>query len=372
MKWGLYSRVAVSLGCVLCAAMFGLGYILLQASVVQFASNQLAQAKLSALTLVDEARPALQKNNHEQLSLKIQHVISDAEPDTQLAYAVAIFPEGRMLGVDVATGSTMTSLEELAPVGRIDLLQIRHTFYQGRPVREVVYPVTETLADSAKHLANIHVGHFEDIGPFSQGKRTSDIILTLVGIWLASMVVIFIALSRSIKPLSVLTQRITTTAFASPRRAFIDELSNRNDEVGVLACAFDALIANLLNSYLELKEREYTVRPLVETDMVIPWELDLNSRRITYVGPQITSILGYSVDEWSQEKFWFNHVYPEDLQMSEDFYRRVASGEEEKEIEYRMLHANGTVVWVRDWVHKSSKNPRSPILQGLCLTSVNA
>ena len=103
---------------------------------------------------------------------------------------------------------------------------------------------------------------------------------------------------------------------------------------------------------------------MVETANVIPWELDLNSRRLTYVGPQITGILGYSVDEWKQEKFWLNHVCPEDLQMSEDFYRRVASGGEEKEIEYRMLHANGTVVWVRDWVHKSSKNPRSPILQG--------
>jgi light-regulated signal transduction histidine kinase (bacteriophytochrome) len=57
-------------------------------------------------------------------------------------------------------------------------------------------------------------------------------------------------------------------------------------------------------------------------------------------------------------------VYPEDLQEAESFYRRVASGGEEKEIEYRMLHANGNVVWVRDWVHKSSENPRSPVLQG--------
>ena len=364
MKWGLYSRVAVSLGSVLFVAMLGLGYVFLQANSAQFSLNQLMQVKLNALALVDESRRALQKNNYGQLNLAIQRVVSDSERQTHLAYALVIDTEGRMVGVDKVADSNATPAEIIVPVGRIDYPQIRRTLYQGRPVREVVYPVIETLADTAKHLANVHVGHFEDVGILSRGNRTQDIILALIGIWLASMLVIFIALSRSIKPLSMLTQRITTTAFDSPRRVISDELRTRNDEVGVLACAFDAMIANLQKSYLELEQRESHYRQLVETANVIPWELDLNSRRITYVGPQITGILGYSADEWSQEKFWLNHVYPEDLQKSEDFYRRVASGGEEKEIEYRMLHANGTVVWVRDWVHKSSKDPRSPILQG--------
>lgn len=364
MKWGLYSRVAVSLGCVLFAAMLGMGYVLLKANAVQFSSNQLAQLKLSALALVDGSRKALVQNNTEQIGPLIEHIISEFEPQTHIAYAAVINSQGRILGVNVATDSTIFSSVMLPPVGPVEALQIRHTSYQGRPVREVVYPVTETLADSVKHLANVHIGHFEDVGLLSQGQRTNDIILTLIGIWLVSMVVILIALGRSIKPLSALTQQITTTAFDSPRRVISDELRHRNDEVGVLACAFDAMLANLQKSYLELEQRESHYRQLVETANVIPWELDLNSRRITYVGPQITSILGYSVDEWKQEKFWSNHVYPEDLQVSEEFYRRIASGGEEKEIEYRMLHADGTVVWVRDWVHKSSKNPRSPVLQG--------
>ena len=250
MKWGLYSRVAVSLGCVLCAAMLGLGYVLLQANAVQFSSNQLTQIKLSALAVVDESRKALQKNNYEQLSLIIKDVISGSDPQTHLAYVVVIDTEGRMVGVDESIDFTAASLAKTAPVGRIDFLQTRHTFYRGRPVREVVYPVIETLAGSVKYLANVHVAHFEDIGPLSQGPRTNDIILTLIGIWLVSMTAIFIALSRSIKPLSVLTQRITTTAFDSPRRVISNELRNRNDEVGVLACAFDAMIANLQKSYL--------------------------------------------------------------------------------------------------------------------------
>jgi len=359
MKWGLYSRVTVSLGSVLFVAMLGLGYVLFKADASQFSSNQLTQVKFIALDLLDDSRKALQQNDHDQLGQRLQQLVSAIEPQMHLAYAVVIDAEGKV----VSTGS-VSDFTAIASVDRIDKLQIRHVEYQNRPVREVAYPVVGALTDPAKHLANIHVGHFEDINLFSQGKRSYEIILSLLGIWLTSMAVILIALSRSIKPLSALTQRITTTSFDSPRRVIGDELRNRNDEVGVLACAFDAMIANLQKSYLELEKRESHYRQLIESANAIPWELDLNSRRITYVGPQITDILGYSVDDWFQEKFWLNHVYPDDLQMAEDFYRRVASDGEEKEIEYRMLHANGNVVWVRDRVHKSNKDPRSPVLQG--------
>lgn len=359
MKWGLYSRVTVSLGSVLCLAMLGLGYVLLQASALQFSSNQLAQIKLAALSLVDDARPALQQGQPDSLRTRLQAVIAQAEPQTHLAYALVIDTQGKVIGTEAAMDHA--AIASLQP---IDALHIRHVSYQGRPVREAVYPIMGMRADSPIHLGNVHVGHFEDISPIFQGRRSNEIMLALIATWLLSMVTIFIVLSRSINPLSALTQRITSTSFDSPHRVIGDELRNRNDEVGVLACAFDAMIANLQKSYLALEQRESHYRQLVETANVIPWELDLNSRRITYVGPQITDILGYSVEEWCQEKFWLNHVYPEDVKMAEDFYRRVASGGEEKEIEYRMLHATGKVVWVRDWVHKSSKDPRSPVLQG--------
>lgn len=359
MKWGLYSRVTVSLGSVLCLAMLGLGYVLLQASAMQFSSHQLAQTKLTALSLVDAARQALQQEQPDPLRIRLQAVVAQAEPQAHLAYALVIDAQGRVIGSDAPM-----DVAEVEVIRLTATPQIRNSSYQGRPVREAVYPIMGMRTDSPIPLGNVHVGHFEDISPLFQGRRSNEIILALVATWLLAMVTIFIVLSRSINPLSALTQRITSTSFDSPHRVIGDELRNRNDEVGVLACAFDAMIANLQKSYLEVEQRESHYRQLVETANVIPWELDLNSRRITYVGPQITDILGYSVEQWCQEKFWLNHVYPEDVKMAEDFYRRVASGGEEKEIEYRMLHATGKVVWVRDWVHKSSKDPRSPVLQG--------
>lgn len=196
-------------------------------------------------------------------------------------------------------------------------------------------------------------------------ERMESIALTLGGIWLLVMMAIHLVLRSTIKPLSALTKHITTTSFEMPHREISVDLRARKDEVGILACAFDAMLSNLQKSYSNLEKREEHYRRLVETANVIPWELDLNSRRITYVGPQAKAMLGYEISDWYEEKFWLNHVYAEDVDMAEKFYRHVASTDEGCEIEYRINHADGKVVWVRDCVHKSTYDPRSPTLQGL-------
>lgn len=198
-----------------------------------------------------------------------------------------------------------------------------------------------------------------------EAEKIKNIAMTLGGIWLLVMMVIHLVLRSTIKPLSALTIHIATTSLEMPRREITADLRARNDEVGVLACAFDAMLSNLQRSYSEMEKSEEHYRQLVETANVIPWELDLNSRRITYVGPQAKPMLGYELNDWYEDKFWLNHVCAEDVEMAEKFYRRVASAGEGGEIEYRMKHANGKVVWVRDCVHKSTNDPRSPTLQGL-------
>ena len=357
MKWGLFSRVTISLASVLFVSMLGLGYVFLHDIETRFASNQLAQAKLEALEIAEDGRRALLLNDYDKLTNQLKQIVSGTNAQAYVAYAAVIDTEGKVL----AAASANAALEPgmVLPMTRIETMQIRQSVYQGHPVREVIYPIL--TAD--QRYANVHVAHFADVTLFSQGP-VHEIIFALLSIWFVSMAMAMFALSRSIKPLTALTQKITSTALDGSDHVVDDNLRSRKDEVGVLACAFDAMIAKVQKSYLELERREAHYRQLVETANVIPWELDLNSRRFTYVGPQITKILGYDVADWCQENFWKNHVCPEDLQMAEDFYRSAASSGEEKEIEYRILHANGDLVWVRDWVHKSSKDPRSPVLQG--------
>ncbi|HEC19428.1 MAG TPA: PAS domain S-box protein [Gammaproteobacteria bacterium] len=196
-------------------------------------------------------------------------------------------------------------------------------------------------------------------------EKVKDVALTLGGIWLLVMLTIHLVLRSTLKPLTALTKHITGASLQTSRQKISVTLRGRKDEVGVLACAFDAMLANLQRSYADLEKREEHYRQLVETANVIPWELDLNSRRISYVGPQAKAILGYEIEDWYKEKFWLNHVHADDLETAENFYRSIASTGERGDVEYRIQHANGKWVWVRDYVHRSTSDPRSPTLQGL-------
>jgi PAS domain S-box-containing protein len=61
-----------------------------------------------------------------------------------------------------------------------------------------------------------------------------------------------------------------------------------------------------------LRKTSERLQHLVETSKVIPWELDLESWRFTYVGPHAVSLLGYPLEEWFQKGFWDGHVHLED------------------------------------------------------------
>ncbi len=88
---------------------------------------------------------------------------------------------------------------------------------------------------------------------------------------------------------------------------------------------------------------------------------------ITYVGPQIRAILGLEPEVWRTDEDWLASIVPEDRE-------RVIAMAAEVEVsgapwvaEYRMLHADGRVVWVRDRGRVLERDPagRPRVLQGL-------
>ena len=80
-----------------------------------------------------------------------------------------------------------------------------------------------------------------------------------------------------------------------------------------------------------------------------------------YVNEWIEPILGFTVQEWTgDENFWSRQLHPEDRQVALDdeaaevraAQAALASGDEYHSgtfyLDYRMLHKNGHVVWIRD------------------------
>ena len=105
--------------------------------------------------------------------------------------------------------------------------------------------------------------------------------------------------------------------------------------------------------YLELREAEVRYRTLVEqipaiTYTLVPDSSAAEGYRGVYVSPQVTTLLGYSSDEWiSDPSVWLAAIHPDDRERVSRNNTAVGAAKR-FESEYRMLAKDGTVRWFRD------------------------
>jgi PAS domain S-box-containing protein len=116
---------------------------------------------------------------------------------------------------------------------------------------------------------------------------------------------------------------------------------------------------------LEDNERRY--RDLVETTNAVAWEYDIASHRFTYVSPQGPVMSGYSMEEWCQPGFWAAHIHPDDQEEAVNFCMSATARGEDHDFEYRLVLADGRIIWVGDYVHLHAEPGRPPSLRGLMI-----
>ena len=97
-------------------------------------------------------------------------------------------------------------------------------------------------------------------------------------------------------------------------------------------------------------EAEAKYRALVERIPAITYidEVDENGRSI-YVSPQVGDLLGISTQEWLDDPYsWRRHVHPDDIDRAWDEYVHACSNLETLSHEYRMVHEDGSILWVSE------------------------
>lgn len=139
---------------------------------------------------------------------------------------------------------------------------------------------------------------------------------------------------------------------------------NSRDEIGRLALSFNAMLDALEAAKVEQQEASARFRGLVESTSAIPWELDLATWRFIYVGQQAEEVVGYPVEDWYQKNFWIEHLHPEDCDTALKYCQAHSARGEDHQFEYRMLAADGHVVWIHDDVQIIFKDDKPVGLQG--------
>ena len=138
--------------------------------------------------------------------------------------------------------------------------------------------------------------------------------------------------------------------------------------------AFLTGVANILASAIQrvqaesaLRETEARYRTLVERTPGVEYIAEPGETGAWYyVSPQVEALLGYPSSHWvADSHLWFHHVHEEDRA------RVIAAEERSGEIgerfvdEYRMIAADGRMLWVRDEAEVVRRDPDGPILWGI-------
>jgi PAS domain S-box-containing protein len=107
---------------------------------------------------------------------------------------------------------------------------------------------------------------------------------------------------------------------------------------------------------------------LVNSVEGIVWEANAEPFVFTFVSEQAERVLGYPTKRWLEEPtFWKEHIHPDDRGGVVQFCLHPAAEKRSHDFEYRMIAADGRVVWLRDLVTVVVENGRATQLRGVMI-----
>ena len=254
MRWGLFPRLAISLGALLAAAMLTLGYVLLSDATQRLQDERLMVARTLARTLAEGSVDALAADDYELMERWVSSVL----PDKNFAYAFLSRPDGMIL--------THT---ELGSIGhRIDSDKLTatgpdsfRTVFRHQAVQEIVYPVRI----GNKHLADAHIAYYLNHDSLLDSETTTRILGLLALFLLLLLGATLFIIRRYTQPLSELASSITTVSLDAAHTEKLDgKLLQRTDEIGALAREYRDMLDRLAAAYTELQNEEQRLRERVD------------------------------------------------------------------------------------------------------------
>jgi len=129
-------------------------------------------------------------------------------------------------------------------------------------------------------------------------------------------------------------------------------------------------ITDLKNKEQQLSESNYFIENISKALPHILYVFDVNVKKNVYINNYISSILGFTPDEFrSKFRKTYDAIYPDDVQRV--FEHNMATyklpDDEMLEVQYRMIHKNGSYVWLRsvDKVFKRNEDGSASLILGI-------
>jgi PAS domain S-box-containing protein len=158
--------------------------------------------------------------------------------------------------------------------------------------------------------------------------------------------------------LTVLVDRKPGGAPEAYRWMLRDITERKQEEVGIrtlnaeLERRVQERTAEVEEALMAAEVAEQRFRAMVHGIDAIAWEADAATGRFTFVSQRGEEVLGYPVEQWlSGPDFWVDHIHPEDREWAVAHRNRAIRSQGNHEFEYRLIAADGRVMWFRESVH---------------------
>lgn len=103
---------------------------------------------------------------------------------------------------------------------------------------------------------------------------------------------------------------------------------------------------------LEAVQDHHRLDDLVHALDAILWEADPRTLRFSFVSNRAFEILGFPPEHWLHDPgFFASRIHPDDRENVVAAYRETVREGSDRGLEYRVIAADGRVVWLRDRVH---------------------
>ncbi len=139
------------------------------------------------------------------------------------------------------------------------------------------------------------------------------------------------------------------------------------DELGDLIAALNTMLDKVESAQQALAVSERRFRLMVEGGGMIAWEADPVTCTFTFVCARPERLLGYSTEDWLRPGFWAGRIHPDDRDETMGKCACATQAGRDHTLEYRLIAADGEIIWVEDFVSVEVHGGAPAILRGILI-----
>lgn len=140
----------------------------------------------------------------------------------------------------------------------------------------------------------------------------------------------------------------------------------RGDELGILTKSFNEMLERIQSQDVALNLSQQKLEALINSIDGIVWERPAEDSKFTFISRQSESLLGYPPPLWLEEPgFWESKLHPQDSAKAIQTGQELAASGQPYHYEYRILAADGRVVWMRESGMALIENGRPSAWRGI-------